>query len=475
MPTRIRSILISGSIWFLAPLAHAEPVCPPSAPDGYWKAKSCIVTIDRENPASPSTIVVHGGTTVKIRLENARANEVVTFTPTTTQVPPVDFAGTLVKNLITPLQGLIIGQRVSLAEGNRLSLVQPAPDPIQDDLDTLLREIGEVHTELADASIRLACLESYHVVARSQGRLVCSRDPIPPGRFDTERNVVVDALSEAARAALPLADYASVESRIKKFIDEHTLPDGTLDPSFRERANRYLTIKNLANAVMTDIQKAQAAMSQTAQEIASLPLSPAVAEYSITRGKSFNSSIAIVAQDVISKTNTNVATVTVNWQSNHWIVSLGVGFTALRSATYTNAPLIVNGQVERDDEKKIYTYVQEADTRPTILAPLVLANYKISYLSRFGWQNKCPNHCAFLLSGGAGLNVYNQSAEFLVGPSFQFGGALFTVGAHIGRFTDLSQGVVPGAQLGVAPPSPLPTAARWTVKWGFGLTYALPF
>jgi hypothetical protein len=132
-------------------------------------------------------------------------------------------------------------------------------------------------------------------------------------------------LSDAAWAVLPLAEYANVESRIKAFIDSHTSPEGILDPDFRDRANRYLTIKNLANAAMTDIQKAQAAISQTAQELASLSLSPPVAEYSITRGKSFNSTIAIVAQDVISKTSTTVATVTVNWQSNHWVVSLGVG------------------------------------------------------------------------------------------------------------------------------------------------------
>jgi hypothetical protein len=46
---------------------------------------------------------------------------------------------------------------------------------------------------------------------------------------------------------------------------------------------------------------------------------------------------------------------------------------------------------------------------------------------------------------------------------------------HIGRYNDLTQGIGVGSMLGSSPPSPLPTASRWTAKLGFAVSYVLPF
>ncbi len=88
MPLRMIGLPAVCLLVLLPLAAHAQATCPPSAPDGYFKQNGCTVTIDRNNPASPRTIVVRAGTTVTIHLINARANEAVTITPTTTTVPP---------------------------------------------------------------------------------------------------------------------------------------------------------------------------------------------------------------------------------------------------------------------------------------------------------------------------------------------------------------------------------------------------
>ena len=70
-----------GATMVFSVVAHGQVKCVTSAPDGYRGTDGCKVTIDRNNPASPANIVVHGNTPVTIELRNARPNESVTFTP----------------------------------------------------------------------------------------------------------------------------------------------------------------------------------------------------------------------------------------------------------------------------------------------------------------------------------------------------------------------------------------------------------
>jgi hypothetical protein len=147
----------------------------------------------------------------------------------------------------------------------------------------------------------------------------------------------------------------------------------------------------------------------------------------------------------------------------------------LKYHTFTAAPVIVNGQPVLDPTGKTTTVVTESSTVPSFIAPLGLLSYRINPWSRSNGENgHCPNGCSFLLSGGVGANLTTKSADFDVGPSFQYGSVLFTPTVHFGRDTRLSDGVAVGQMLGSSPPSPLPTTQSWVVKWGFAVTYSIP-
>jgi hypothetical protein len=434
--------------------------CVPSAPDGYRKGSTCTVTIDRDNPTSPPNLVVRGGTTVKIVVNNAHGNENITFTPTTSAIAPSDIAGTFLKSAISPLQQLTGIQRTVPAAAPAPAAAPPA-DPIADKLKDVIGKLDVVWKQLQAASNRLACLEAGKGFADA----LCSAQFTAAG-FAEARKQTADAMSDAAKAELPLADLVSIEG-----------PNGL--KANAAATNLDLTLDALATSVIADIQKAQASMQEQAEILRGLPATvpTAATTYTITEGALRNSSITVVAQELLSKANTSLATVTISWQSNPWEISTGILFSTLKNQSYASNPLIVNGVPAPDPANpgKTLTIVQDSYTKPTVVAPLVMANYRLGFISRAGWENKCPNHCAFLLSGGVGLNVLAKTADFAVGPSFQIGEVLFTVGAHIGRDTELAQGLAVGSMLGSSPPSPLPTSEHWTAKLGFAVSYTLPF
>ena len=160
--------------------AQAPPPCPTSAPDGFHKGTSCAITIDRENPASPATLVVRAGTSVTIVfLKRARANESVAFTPTTTQTPPIDVAATFLKAAIPTLQSFGIHQ------DNYRALNQIPSSPWLPKDDPLLTELNETDDDMvktlrtmADASVQLSCLEGYRDLERRRWQLfLCGHEP----------------------------------------------------------------------------------------------------------------------------------------------------------------------------------------------------------------------------------------------------------------------------------------------------------
>src|SRR6202044_2259262 len=154
----------------------------------------------------------------------------------------------------------------------------------------------------------------------------------------------------------------------------------------------------------------------------------------------------------------NLATVTITWQTQPWVLSSGTLISMLPNRTFAISQLIENGTPVPDPTNpgKYLTYINQTVVHPSISAPMVLANYRIAPLSRFDWENKCPNHCAFLLSGGVGLNLQLHTADFAPGLSLQIGSVLITPAAHLGRETHLMNGLYPGEILGSNPPSSLP-------------------
>jgi hypothetical protein len=467
----------------LVPLsAGAQTACPPSAPDGYHGGTSCTVTIDRNNPASPRTIVVRADTTVNIHLINARANEAIAFAPTTTGTPPVDVAATFLKSAITPLQSLVINQKTFLlTKSIELAGVVPPADPIATTLNALIDKLDDALGQMADASVLLSCLEGYRVRTGAAKSYFCTVAMLDSVTFPAAKNEAITSMLSAAKAPLPAASLQDVKKKIDDSVTASlALPVGNPTQTANRRAalakdDVYLSTYNVLCAAITDTQKAQTTMLETAEQLSVLANAPPEATFPISRGKDYTATVTLVAQEVISKANVTVATVTINWQANQWAVSTGIMFSRLFSTTFSNGPLLVDGKPQFDAAGKVLTVVQQSDTRPTVMFPAVLASYRIRYLSRYNWENQCPNHCGVLVTGGVGLNLSTKTAEFAVGPSFQFGSLILTPGWHIGRQAELAQGVTVGAQFGSNPPNPLPTSTSWTAKFGLAFSYVLPF
>jgi hypothetical protein len=218
------------------------------------------------------------------------------------------------------------------------------------------------------------------------------------------------------------------------------------------------------NTAIDDAKKTQAALLAAAARLRALPPLPQTPTFTIAEPKNYTSSIDVAAQEVMSGNKTSLATVAIEWQSNPWAISTGIMFSTLENRTFTNAALFVNGMPQVNEDGKSLTVVQESVSRPAVLFPVVMLHYKM------------PFYPPLMASGGIGLNLGTTTAEFVAGPSIKVLGIVFTVGAHFGRETDLTQGVNVGDKLGVDPPA-LPTETHWTSKfrWGVAISYAIPF
>jgi len=446
------------------------PECVPSAPDGY-PGNACEVTIDRISPASPASMVVRGHTTVTIRVKNARWNETVSFTTATSKVTFVDVLGTFFKNAISPLQQLVLSQQAhSKAFVETIDSIGDAQKRVRDKLNAVL-------LAQSNATVALTCLETFKVLDDAAAKFSCKpNENLTSATFDAAKQHAIQLMTAAATMPLPVAEYKAVDAKVTADVTASlAMQDGAPKDAALAKDDVYSTNQTLLNSVIGDAQTTQKTLLETAEQLTNMAGSPVEATYTLQQPKNYNSTVTVAAQEVISKTSTALGTVTISWQSNPWEVSTGILFSTLVSRSYTNAPLIENGQPVLDSGGKTLTVVTESDTRPVVVLPLVMLNYRMRRLSGYSWENKCPNHCAFLVSGGVGLNLSTKTADFAVGPSFQIGAVLFTTAAHFGRETVLTNGVTVGEQLGSSPPSPLPTANHWKTGFGFGISYVLPF
>jgi hypothetical protein len=454
--------------------APQVPPCVPAAPDGY-AGGACVVTIDRDNPASPAAMVVRGKTTVTIRVKNARWNETVVFTTATSQVTAVDIAGTFFKNAISPLQALVLAQKA-----HSTAFIAVA-DPIGVAQTRVRDKLNAVLANLANAAVALTCLETYKVLDTSGAQYACNPNAnLNAASFVAAKATALQLMLDAATMPLPVAEWKAVDAKVTAdltaslALPENIAGEIATKNAALEKDDRYSTNQTLLNSVIGDAQSTQKTMMETAQQLKNLAGSSTEATYTVQQSRNYNSTITVAAQEVVSKTSTALGTVNISWQSNPWEISTGILFSTLVSRSFTNAPLIVNGQPVLDTSGKNLTLVTEADTRPVVVLPLVMANFRLRGVSHYTWENKCPNHCAFLLSGGVGLNLTTKTADFAVGPSFQIGEVIFTTAAHFGRESMLTNGVTVGSQLGSSPPT-LPTANKWARGFGFAVSYVLPF
>lgn len=195
-----------------------------------------------------------------------------------------------------------------------------------------------------------------------------------------------------------------------------------------------------------------------------------------TQSRNRTSTITIAATEVVSGATSNLGTFTINWQTQPFVLSSGVMLSALPNRSYAISQLIVNGAPVPDPTNpgKYLTFINQTVTYPSISFPMVFGNYRIGAMSRSRWENRCPNHCAFLATAGMGYNILQKTADFAGGLSFQIGSVLLTPAAHVGRETLLTNGLYPNKILGSNPPSALLTQNAWTVHFGLALTITIP-
>jgi hypothetical protein len=470
------------------------PLCVPVAQSGY-PGNKCLVRINRQGAVSPPPLIVPGGTEIFIQIENTRWNESAVFALVTTQTTAPDVLAAALKNAVPGLQTLVISQSVVGAKAQAAFGDESAQTPEQKRLLKFLNAIDEDQKQIAQkvataqrsvqqATVSLICLSSYEAVVVAPTGAYCSQaSMLDTTSFVLAKDAALASANSAGAQLLPVFEMTDLDGRVKDFYKaciaeiSKAFPDFDVDDVKEfcgEKAAGYANNEARINSAISDVQKAQSAVLQTVQIITSWPGSPATVAYKFRASKLKNMVVTISGQEIVTKTNSVIATVTINPQANPWVISLGVAFSNLTYHTFTNAPVIKDGQPVLDMSGKTLTVVTQAGTSPSVIAPEAFVSYRLRKLSGYNWENRCRNGCSFLLTGGVGANLTAKTADFDTGISFQIGGFLLTPTLHFGRDVRLTNGVKVGDMLGSSPPSPLPTENDWVRKFGFALTYTIP-
>jgi hypothetical protein len=496
------------------------PSCIAVAQAGYKHVSKsplsrCALSIQRSNPITPTSFAVPAGTVVYVSLTDTRQNENVTFNVSATKVTVPDTAAAIVKNIIPGLQTITATQPIEPRTngGTRtpaFAYQPPTPPPaVQELMNNILARQKEIITStnavlhsVQSAAAFMTCLSNYEEPVAKAGEdltpyKVSPTDEPPPSfscsqqsmikrdNFDDRKETAFDIVQRATAQPLRLLDQTDLDAVVKSFYltcltsFQNMAQQNDAGRNFcREYSETLSTNEALLDTAITDIQKAQDTLIQNVQTLDYWTKgdgAPETVTFKFTIPRYVNVVVTIAGTEVVSKTSSTIASVTITQTTNHFAVSIGIGFSNLKFNTYTASPVIVNGQPVLDPSGKTTTVVVGNATDFSTIAPEALVSYRLGPLSHFLWQTKyCPNNCSFLISGGIGANLTTKSADFDVGPSFQVGSVLLTPTVHFGRDTRLADGVTVGQMLGSSPPSPLPTTQAMVIKWGFVITYALP-
>ena len=453
------------------PAAEKLPPCVSYGAAGY-KPKKCLIRLDRQAPVTPPSYLLQRDTTVVVEVFDARPNEQLAFVIANTKNnPPDPFAGA-VKSFSGPLGSLVLFQSVG-----RAILARDETDTAQ---DQLAQELNEIQTDVNHANTSLACLGKFQF---TQDDFTCSQaEPLEIADYPAQKQQTKDLMQKAATEDLPIQEYTTLDAGIAGVYitclsDADKLPNdeqAVAKSVCQIASSRHLTNEARIKATIASIQTAQAALLVSFNALDTLDEQPASQAYQFVTSPYVTSVVSISGQDIVLKTPaTPIVTATINAQAIPWVLSGGIGFSTLKSFTYANTPIIINGVPSVDSGGKTLTQVTSTSTSPAIITPMALVSYRVNALSRAKREMSCRGSCAFLLSGGIGANLTSKSADFDTGVSFQIGSVMFTPSVHFGRESRLTNGVFVGEKLGSSPPA-LPTQNFWVRKFGFSITYVIP-
>ena len=472
------------------------PPCAVNTPAGY-RGGNCRIQIWRGVPISPPlTLSLPAGTHVYVELFEARQNESVAFTLSAQATGPHQVGPTLLPAVIPGLNTITFSSLIPSNQQRHAFLktfgakvpppAQQLADQIEARQDELVQKTNDVLRGVQNAAVAMNCLSSYETLVPVGKAFKCSQaQMLSYEDFPTAKEKAFDMINTSTASPLRINDVADLDSVVKAFYLTclSSFPNmgreagDTADNFCRGNAEALSTREGLLDTALTDIQKADDTLIQNEETLTAwlaVPSSPKVVIYVYVPPSLTNLTIAIVGTEVVSKTASPIATVTINAQGTHAVISTGIAFSNLRFKTFTSSPVYANGMPVLNPDGSAKTQVYGTATDFSVIAPLALVSYRINAISNFKWETRCPGSCSFLLSGGVGANLTAKEADFDVGPSFEIAGVLFTPALHFGSDIRLANGLYVGEPLGSNPPSPLPTTNKWVRKAAFLITYSIP-
>ena len=447
--------------------------------EGRYPSHQCFVEIKRESPTSPLPVMVPKGTSVVIRISNTRPLETIAFDEKSTRIERPDAFSTFVQAALDPLKSLVM--KTVKAPGSEYAMREElveVDDPLYKRQVEVQKKIDIARTFVATAAKRIVCMSAYQPTVKSGIVEVCdTATSLNRASFDAARRLAICDIQggegcpplslRAGLTPLPIASEQATAGQIAKGMGDLAKGAVDLEPGKRDAYDQLITNEQRLVAEIKELQEGQTALLKSAAILNSLPASFNT-EITRSQDRDSSSTVTVTATDQISKTPVQLGVITITWQTAAWKISTGILFSALPAHSFTNAPQIINGQPILDSSGKLTTIVTDTVTHPTVVFPLVLANY------RFAQARSCSRSCGLFGSGGVGVNLANSTTEFAGGVSFQWGSVLLSPLVHIGRVQSLTDGVQVGQTLGSSPPD-LPIEKRWSVSGGLGISYILPF
>lgn len=478
------------------------PECTANALIGY-AGNACLITIDRNAPLSPVSIGMPEDTTVYVEVDNPRLNETLQFVPSFSHINPPDVANTAIQTAITsPLPSLLLNIKTNSGSNFKYLISAPAAAPtdppqvqkLKKEQKVVADDLSEAAKKIFSANTKLACLQAYEGTVENGNNIACASSPMTDPRQFTDlgksvtKDITLNATLEVPVGKLAELDgiVSDVASSCKAIREAAIASTNTPVPASANPMNltasdcdSFLNLsyyEKRLDDTLSDVLTAQKNLQAAALVLNNLPTVLPSYTYCMTLPKDVSGTINIVTQVPPSTTPATVASIPLSSGISHWLVSTGVAFSFAGANSYSNAPLLSNGQPVLDPSGKNDTIVTQSTTKPTVLFPVVMGHYMVPWFNRWNWENDCPRHCGFLLSGGAGANLTasQKSADFLGGISLQLGSVLITPAAHVTWDVRLTQGVQTGAEFGSSPPSPLPTKRALVTKFAIGISYILP-
>ncbi len=463
--------------------------------------RTCTITIDRESPSSPLPIRAHAGQIVTIKVSKRPVEKIVFDTKLIDVAKPDPFTA-IFSSFLKPLGSLVLSTSITKGASKPLlapssteldSILSGQPKPVQD----LVRELRRIAKLQTDVTVELVAIRTK-IQNKAKGFSdsiqnlkagTWSRESIKPTWYsticeiDSSPDLPLDQRYGCAptdvgvgHSPLPSGSAKTLDDAVAAVVKlfegtNFTGVDKTVIDNCALLLNTTVSNETVLNDNLKTVQALQVAIVQAASvleqtDVDKLDVADSKDLVPGGRGVDRSAIVTITAQDLVSKTSTNLVSVTVAWGGTNWELSTGILLSTLPNRSFQNSPIIINGKPSLDGSGKVNTTVTETTTRPTVV-PIFLGHYRLYE------HATAERRLGFSLTGGVGVNPYSGVADFSVGATFEYRNFMLSPLLHFGRDLRLTNGLALGEQLGSSPPA-LSTERYWVRKFGISISYRLP-